>query len=318
MRYSSTSSSSSSSSDNEVDVIEEVPEEVQVLMAAPREQHTSEEEEEEEENVWEMLLGEGSTEHLSGEGVRQRFFRTQVIPGLEGEEEVVGRTSTNSLLNSILSMVEVEHLGGMVEFPELGRGLVDRWTGEEEESATVLRLTSTSWPDNWVVEGVDRFEEQEVRGEERRRIIPEVVPFLVPTAHAASAVVIGGREVDEVSELSEQSTTGSITYSSSDVAMGEMEDTIQVFLREEEEQEQEELVEEEEVEVVEHEAVQLEGDERLRLVGRPEEEVRGEVGGRELLECRVEGLRPIGGAVFLPIVKSCRTLALLHSRMLCR
>ena len=49
----------------------------------------------------------------------------------------------------------------------------------------------------------------------RSRVIPEVVPFLVPEAHDQQIVVIGGREVDEVSELSEQDSVGSLPSSSS-------------------------------------------------------------------------------------------------------
>ena len=52
----------------------------------------------------------------------------------------------------------------------------------------------------------------------RSRVIPEVVPFLVPEAHDQQIVVIGGREVDEVSELSEQASVGSLPSSSSSSA----------------------------------------------------------------------------------------------------
>ena len=82
------------------------------------------------------------------------------------------------------------------------------------------RLTSESWFDNWVVEGVDRLADVEdvettVEVGARSRVIPEVVPFLVPEAHDQQIVVIGEREVDEVSELSEKALVGSLPSSSS-------------------------------------------------------------------------------------------------------
>ena len=62
----------------------------------------------------------------------------------------------------------------------------------------------------------------------RSRVIPEVVPFLVPEAHDQQIVVIGEREVDEVSELSEQASVGSLPSSSSSQSEVQ-DDTIQVM-----------------------------------------------------------------------------------------
>ena len=76
-----------------------------------------------------MLEGEEQIAHLSGEGVRQRFFRTTVIPSLEEEEDVeeeilLGRSSTTSLIDSILSSIDMSALSQPISFPELGRDIV--------------------------------------------------------------------------------------------------------------------------------------------------------------------------------------------------
>ena len=70
-----------------------------------------------------------------------------------------------------------------------------------------------------MVEGLDRLADIEhletVEVAARSRVIPEVVPFLVPEAHDQQIVAIGEREVDEVSELSEKASVGSLPDSSS-------------------------------------------------------------------------------------------------------
>ena len=104
-----------------------------VLQAAiPKAMETSSEDEEEEESPFlgrDMLEGEEQRDHLSGEGVRQRFFRTRVIPSLDEEEEdiILGRSSTTSLLDSILSTIDMSSLSQPVSFPELGRDLIPSW-----------------------------------------------------------------------------------------------------------------------------------------------------------------------------------------------
>ena len=88
-----------------------------------------------------------------------------------------------------------------------------------------------------MVEGVDRLADIEdvetVEIGARSRVIPEVVPFLVPEAHDQQIVVIGEREVDEVSELSEKASVGSLpgsSSSSSSCGQSEVQDnTIQVM-----------------------------------------------------------------------------------------
>ena len=70
-------------------------------------------------------------------------------------------------------------------------------------------------------------EDVEVEVGARSRVIPEVVPFLVPEAHDHQIVVIGEKEVDEVSELSEKASVGSIPSSSEDEVQ---DNTIQVTL----------------------------------------------------------------------------------------
>ena len=70
-------------------------------------------------------------------------------------------------------------------------------------------------------------EDVEVEVGARSRVIPEVVPFLVPEAHSHQIVVIGEKELDEVSELSEKASVGSIPSSSEDEVQ---DNTIQVTL----------------------------------------------------------------------------------------
>ena len=89
-----------------------------------------------------------------------------------------------------------------------------------------------------MVDGLDRLADIEdvetVEVGARSRVIPEVVPFLVPEAHDQQIVVIGEREVDEVSELSEKASVGSLpdssSSSSSSSSQSEVQDnTIQVM-----------------------------------------------------------------------------------------
>ena len=137
-------------------------------------------------------------------------------------------------------------------------------------------MTSEFWFDNWLVEGVEAnadIEDLEMEALPRsRRVIPEVVPFLVPEAHNQQIVVIGERQVglgsiavsifvqgfveidnhsvrsdpniyldtdtrclgqvDQVSELSEKASVGSLPdFSSSSSSSGQaLDDTIQVSL----------------------------------------------------------------------------------------
>ena len=94
-------------------------------------------------------------------------------------------------------------------------------------------MTSEFWFDNWLVEGVEAnadIEDLEMEALPRsRRVIPEVVPFLVPEAHDQQIVVIGEREVDEVSELSEKASVGSFPDSSSSSQSEVQDNTIQVM-----------------------------------------------------------------------------------------
>ena len=185
--------------------------------------------EEDDSLFWsqEMLEGEEQTGHLSGEGVRQRFYRTRVVPGLglDGEE---GRGDTSSLLDSLLSSIDLGRVGGRVEFPELGRDLVTLEESCPWDPVTMVLEAPGPWGDNWQVEGISQFQEQGLAEEARRqRVIPEVVPFLVPQASGQALAVIGGREVDEVSELSEQSGQGSLDFSTSGSSLRQ-DDTIQV------------------------------------------------------------------------------------------
>ena len=116
------------------------------LQTIPKAMETSSEDEEEESPFLgrDMLEGEEQNAHLSGEGVRQRFFRTRVIPSLgEDEEEeeediILGRSSTTSLLDSILSTIDLSGLSQPVSFPELGRDLIPFWQ-DAADPVTSLR-----------------------------------------------------------------------------------------------------------------------------------------------------------------------------------
>ena len=103
----------------------------EVVHAIPQAMATSSEDESEDQSPFlgrDMLEGEEQNAHLSGEGVRQRFFRTRVIPSLDEDEDeddiILGQSSTNSLLDSILSMIDMSGLSQPISFPELGRDLV--------------------------------------------------------------------------------------------------------------------------------------------------------------------------------------------------
>ena len=115
-----------------------------VLQTMPKAMETSSEDEEVSPFLGrDMLEGEEQNAHLSGEGVRQRFFRTRVIPSLDEDEEeeediILGRSSTTSLLDSILSTIDISGLSQPVSFPELGRDLIPFWQ-ETTDPVTNLR-----------------------------------------------------------------------------------------------------------------------------------------------------------------------------------
>ena len=73
------------------------------------------------------------------------------------------------------------------------------------------------------------IDDVEVEVGPKSRVIPEVVPFLVPEAHDQQIVAIGEREVDEVSEISEKASVGSLPDSSSSSQSEVQDDTIQVM-----------------------------------------------------------------------------------------
>ena len=73
-------------------------------------------------------------------------------------------------------------------------------------------MTSESWFDNWAVEGVDTLadiEDVEVQVRAVSRVIPTLVPFLVPETNNQQIEVIGERDEDEVPEISVQALDGS-------------------------------------------------------------------------------------------------------------
>jgi hypothetical protein len=274
---------------------------------------------EEESVFWaeEMLADGDLLAHLNGEGVRQRFYRTRVIPRLEGaageqggeEEEEEAVLPYGSLLDSILVGVDWTDRGP-VEFPELGRCLQEVGS---EPSPTALTLAPGSWDDNWRVHGLTTFEDQTMFWDtQRRRVIPEVVPFLVPQGLREPGVCIGGQQIDQVSELSEQSDAASefselssSSLSSAGEEQRRPDDTIEVFLTEQAEEGDGEG------------SVQEDGRPGLLEVKAwPDQLVTAAEGDLLCLQCTVAGLRPIGGArpgATLPLLTALSLLIALTS-----
>ena len=190
--------------------------------------------------------------------------------------------SSHSFLDSILTTIDVDKVNLNVEFPEYGKCLMESPV-EDPQAQTGIR--TKTWGDNWKVDGVEKFEEQVFRDLEERRQSkdnsqrsPEIVPFLVPSSTQAK-VVIGDKDIDDVSVLSEKMSEGSIEFSSSS---------------------QEEEGETEEVIRTSHDAELTHsgrGEESsLVLVSAPTDSTV--MAGRILaLSCVVEGVKPIGRRV---------------------
>ena len=151
-----------------------------------------------------------------------------------------------------------------------------------ENSQAETEIVSKTWGDNWKVDGVDKFEEQlfieldEKRQKKEKSLrSPEIVPFLVPSSGLAK-VVIGDKDIDNVSVLSEKMSEGSIEFSSSS--------------QEVEEEEEEVIRTSHDTEVELTRSVEKSC---LVLVSSPADQtVRA---GRILsLSCIVEGIKPIG------------------------
>ena len=186
--------------------------------------------------------------------------------------------SSHSYLDSVFTRINVDQVNLNVEFPEFGKCLMESPV-QCPQSQTAIR--TKTWGDNWEVEGVEKFEEQvfieleekKQKKKEKSPLSPEIVPFLVPNGGLAK-VVIGDRDIDNVSELSEKMSEGSIEFSSS-------------------------LEEEEEEMIRTSHDVELElpmPDQKTRslvLVSAPSD-LTLEAGRLLSLSCVVEGVRPIG------------------------
>ena len=122
------------------------------------------------------------------------------------------------------------------------------------------------------VEGVEQFEDQvliearDIVSSRSKKPSTEVVPFLVPAAKNAK-VIIGDRDIDSVSELSEEMSVGSP----------------------EEESEDEDAV----ISASVTRAAEAEPRSRLQLVSRPGD-TRAEAGRVVAMSCEVTGDKPIG------------------------
>ena len=184
--------------------------------------------------------------------------------------------SSHSYLDSILTTIDVGNVNLNVEFPEYGKRLME---SPLENSQAQTEIVCKTWGDNWKVDGVDKFEEQlfieldEKRQKKEKSLrSPEIVPFLVPSSGLAK-VVIGDKDVDNISVLSEKMSEGSIEFSSSSQEMEE---------------------EEKEVIRTSHDTeVELTRKSCLVLVSGPADQTV--TAGRILsLSCIVEGIKPIG------------------------
>ena len=122
------------------------------------------------------------------------------------------------------------------------------------------------------MDGVEQFEDQvfiearDIVSSRSKKPSTEVVPFLVPAAKNAK-VIIGDRDIDSVSELSEEMSVGSP----------------------EEESENEDAV----ISASVTRAAEAEPRSRLQLVSRPGD-TRAEAGRVVAMSCEVSGDKPIG------------------------
>ena len=122
------------------------------------------------------------------------------------------------------------------------------------------------------MDGVEQFEDQvfiearDIVSSRSKKPSTEVVPFLVPAAKNAK-VIIGDRDIDSVSELSEEMSVGSP----------------------EEESEDEDAV----ISASVTRAAEAEPRSRLQLVSRPGD-TRAEAGRVVAMSCEVSGDKPIG------------------------
>ena len=90
-------------------------------------------------------------------------------------------------------------------------------------------MSSTKWGDNWQVDGITEFEDQRILCHDGTDIKTDmartdVVPFLIPGS-GSDKVIIGDRDRDSVSELSE---AGSADYMSDDSDDDEVIDAVPV------------------------------------------------------------------------------------------
>ena len=123
--------------------------------------------------------------------------------------------STHTYLDSILSRVDTKAINNEtdVEFPEFGKVLKSKNSTGDLEPGHHTELKSRTWGDNWVVEGVTKFEDQVYLDAADVVSSPKVVPFLIPSSKDAR-VIIGDRDLDNVSELSEKMSVTSSSSSS--------------------------------------------------------------------------------------------------------
>ena len=212
---------------------------------------------------------------------------------IDNDEMVLAEyASSHSLLDSILTTIDVDNFSNNVEFPEYGKLLVENVPRSEIDPINTVKIDTRTWGDNWKVDGIDKFEEQTFHDVDGRKKIkqtltPEVVPLLVPQSSESSKVIIGGKDVDEVSILSEKMSIGSIEYSPSEseedmVDIDVQNQTIEVFLREENN-----------VESAYNDEPLAASKSSLSLLSAPSNQTVGE-GTIISLSCSVQGIKPIG------------------------
>ena len=200
--------------------------------------------------------------------------------------------SSHSFLDSILTTIDVDNFSNNVEFPEFGKLLVENIPHSEIDPINTMKIDTRTWGDNWKVDGINKFEEQtfhDVDGRKKiqRTLTPEVVPLLVPQSSESSKVIIGGKDVDEVSILSEKMSVGSIEYSPSGseedmVDIDVQNQTIDAFLREENN-----------TESAYNDELLVSSKSSLSLLSAPSSQTVEE-GTILSLSCFVQGIKPIG------------------------
>eukprot|EP00095_Tigriopus_kingsejongensis_P000922 maker-scaffold186_size273091-snap-gene-1.42 protein:Tk00922 transcript:maker-scaffold186_size273091-snap-gene-1.42-mRNA-1 annotation:"hypothetical protein L798_13875" len=112
-----------------------------------------------------------------------------------------------------------------VAFPEFGMDLVDRDCKHANDQST-LPLSTSTWEDNWLFCQKRLKARNSFRVNRSALFYNEPVAMLVPNPNEdqVTRAMIGNREIDELSELSERQSVASLEYSTSSSAPSDEED----------------------------------------------------------------------------------------------